>query len=78
MEKELDKIADKLINALDLIKGQKQFDKKMVIKTALKEYANGYEKLLKNIIEKKDKAMTTQDLFYVLVEIETALKILKL
>lgn len=78
MEKELNKITEKLINALDLIKGQKQFDKKTVIKTALKEYANKYEELLRNIILKKDKAMTTQDLFFVLTEIEIARKTIEL
>ena len=43
---DLEKATNELINALDLIKGNKAFDKKLVIETALKKYADSEVKKL--------------------------------
>lgn len=46
------------------------------ITEAMDEYAGQYKKLLEAIIEAKDKALNTEDLFAVLQEIEKARNVL--
>ena len=43
---DLEKATNELANALDLIKGNKLFDKKLIIETALKKYADSEVKKL--------------------------------
>jgi hypothetical protein len=43
---DLEKATNELINALDLIKGNKAFDRKLVIETALEKYAESKVKKL--------------------------------
>jgi len=43
---DLEKATNELVNALDLIKGNKLFDKKLIIETALRKYADSEVKKL--------------------------------